>query len=179
MTSVRQPTPQAESVSGQTAPHLLRSKATSLARYVRTLENENIGGAPLRPDGSLTPDSRPLQALESRSLHPSRPIPLPRDLDAPESEAKSNPREEQLGAAALPKKFPWQVRATTLITIFGPPTASLILLAVDYFEYWRAVPFNLGDFLAAFFLFAIPRGYAFGTGAALLAAFALLRAIDR
>jgi hypothetical protein len=72
--------------------------------------------------------------------------------------------------SALQRLPPWQVRATALITLLGPPTASLILLALDYFEYWRAVPFNFADFLVAFFLFAIPVGYAFGTVPALLAA---------
>jgi hypothetical protein len=71
---------------------------------------------------------------------------------------------------ALPEKFPWQVRATTLITLIAPPTASLVLLAVYYFEYWRAVSFSRADFLAAYFLFAIPAGYVFGAVPALLAA---------
>jgi hypothetical protein len=62
----------------------------------------------------------------------------------------------------------WQVRATALIALLGPPTASLILLAVDYFKYWRAVLFNIADFLAALFLLAIPIGYAFGAVPALL-----------
>jgi hypothetical protein len=70
----------------------------------------------------------------------------------------------------LLEKLPWQVHVTIVITLCGPPTASLILLAVDFFEYWRAVPFKLADFLAAYFLFAIPVGYVFGAVPALLAA---------
>ena len=57
---------------------------------------------------------------------------------------------------------PSQVRAIALIALLGPPTASLILLAIDYVEYWRAVPLNLADFLVFFFLLAIPVEYAFG-----------------
>jgi hypothetical protein len=41
---------------------------------------------------------------------------------------------------------------------------------VGYFEYWRAVPFNLTDFLGAFFLFALPVGYVCGFVPTLLAA---------
>jgi len=78
--------------------------------------------------------------------------------------------------------MPWQIRATALITLLGPPGASLILLAVYYFEYWRTISFNFGDFLVVFFLFAIPVGYAFGVVPALLAALlycALLTAHSR
>jgi hypothetical protein len=63
----------------------------------------------------------------------------------------------------------WQVRKTALTALLGPPVASLILLAIDYFRYFRAVPFSVPDFLAAFFFFAIPVGYAFGVVPALLA----------
>jgi hypothetical protein len=55
---------------------------------------------------------------------------------------------------------PSQVRAIALIALLGPPTASLILLAIDHVEYRRAVPLNLADFLVVFFLLA-PIEYAF------------------
>jgi hypothetical protein len=94
-----------------------------------------------------------------------------RDLGAPENEANSNSFGGPLRARALLKKLtPWQVRATALITLLGPPAASLILLAVYYFEYWRTVPFHFADCLVVFFLIAIPDGYVFGTVPALLAA---------
>jgi hypothetical protein len=99
-----------------------------------------------------------------------RPIPPSRELDAPESEAKSNPRGRLLGRDSWLKKVPWQARTIAHITLLGPPAASLILLAVDCVEYWRAVPFNLASFLAVFFLFAVPVGYVFGAVPALLAA---------
>ena len=73
-------------------------------------------------------------------------------------------------ANALLQKLPWQVPAIARVTLIGPPIASLILLAVDYFEYWRAISFTFGDFLAAYFVFAIPVGYVFGAVPALLAA---------
>jgi hypothetical protein len=40
---------------------------------------------------------------------------------------------------------------------------------VNYFEYLRAVPFNLPDFLVAFLFFAIPVGYFYGVIPALVA----------
>jgi hypothetical protein len=106
-----------------------------------------------------------------------------RDLSAPESEAKSNLFGGRLRAGALLKKLtPWQVRATVLITLLGPPAANLILLAAYYFEYWRTIPFNFADCLVVFFLFAIPVRYVFGAVPALLAALlqcALLTARSR
>ena len=83
---------------------------------------------------------------------------------------RSNPSGRHLLAGALPARFPWQVRVSAQIVLLGPPAASLMLLAVDYFRYWQAVPFNLGDFLVTFLLFAIPVGYVFGGVPALLAA---------
>ena len=64
---------------------------------------------------------------------------------------------------------PSQVRAIALIALLGPPTASLILLAIDHVEYWRAAPLNLADFLVAFFLLATPIEYAYGAVPAVLA----------
>lgn len=72
--------------------------------------------------------------------------------------------------AAVKNHTPWQVRATALITILGPPAATLVLLPIDCFEYWRTVPFNLADLLVVFFLIAIPEGYVLGAVPALLAA---------
>jgi hypothetical protein len=63
----------------------------------------------------------------------------------------------------------WQVRTTARIALLGPPAASLVILVVDYFEYFRAVPFNILDFLVAFLLFALPVGYVFGVIPTLLA----------
>ena len=100
-----------------------------------------------------------------------RPVP-PRDLDGLETDTRAiwNLPAGRRRADSWLKKLPWQVRVITLVTLCGPPTASLILLTVDYFEYWRGVPFNLVDFLAAYLLFAIPVGYVFGAAPALLAA---------
>jgi hypothetical protein len=79
--------------------------------------------------------------------------------------------ERRLRAGApLKKSSPRRVHATALITLLGPPAASLILLAVYYFEYWRGVPFNLTDAVIVLFLIAVPEGYAFGAVPALLAA---------
>jgi hypothetical protein len=64
---------------------------------------------------------------------------------------------------------PWQFRTIARIALLVPPAASLVLLVVDYFEYFRAVPLNLPDFLVAFLLFAIPAGYLFGVIPALVA----------
>ena len=99
-----------------------------------------------------------------------RSSPLPRGLDAPKVEAKSNRCGGHLRAGALLEKLPWQVPAITRVTLIGPPIASLILLAVDYFEYWRAISFDFADFLAAYLVFAIPVGYVFGSVPMLLAA---------
>jgi hypothetical protein len=82
-----------------------------------------------------------------------------------------NSIRRHLRPGVLPDKLaPWKVRATALIALLGPPIASLVLLAVDYFEYWRPVPFTFADFLVDFFLLAMPVGYAFGVVPALLAA---------
>ncbi len=63
-----------------------------------------------------------------------------------------------------------QLRTSAHITLLGPAVASLILLVVDYFEYWRTAPLNLADALTAFYVFALPVGYVFGCVPALLAA---------
>lgn len=102
-----------------------------------------------------------------------RPATLLRDLDALESDtkAKSNQFERDLRAGGRPNKLTsWQVRAIARITLLGPPAASLILLTVDYFKYWRAISFDFADYLAAYFVFAIPAGYVFGAVPLLLAA---------
>ncbi len=70
----------------------------------------------------------------------------------------------------MSKSLPWQLRTTALVTLLGPAMASLILLVVDYFEYWRTVPLNFADALVAFCVFALPVGYVFGFVPALLAA---------
>jgi hypothetical protein len=64
----------------------------------------------------------------------------------------------------------WQLRTIVLITLVGPPTASLFLLTIDYCEYWQDVHFQFTDFLIAFLFFAVPVGYVFGAVPALLAA---------
>ena len=125
----------------------------------------------LRAVRSFDQNYRHIRPSEESDMPSERPIARLRDLGAPESEAKSNPFGGPLRAGALLKKLtPWQVRATVLITLLGPPAAHLILLAAYYFEYWRTVPFNFADCLVVFFLFAIPVGYAFGAVPALLAA---------
>jgi hypothetical protein len=142
-----------------------------MARDAKTTkEEENPVSTRLRSGGSLAADSRRSQLSEDGSPRSVPPIPLSRELDAPESKANSNPWVRHLGRDSWLKTGPWQLRTTTLMTLLGPPAASLILLAVDYLEYWRAVPFNLADFLAVFFLFAIPVGYVFGAVPVLLAA---------
>jgi hypothetical protein len=137
----------------------------------------------LRAVRSLDQSGRYRRPSEEGDMPSERPVARLRDFDAPESEAKSSPFGDQPRAGALLKKLnPWQVRATAPIPLLGPPAASLILLAVYYFEYWRTVPFNFADFLVVFFLFAIPAGYAFGAVPALLAALfycALLTAHSR
>ena len=65
----------------------------------------------------------------------------------------------------------WQARTMLLIGTVGPPVASLILLATDYLPYCPrgTEPVDLPSFVAAFVLFAVPVGYAFGLAPALLA----------
>lgn len=134
---------------------------------------------PLRSSGSLVPDSRQSGPSEDGSPRSVRPIPLPRDLDPPKSEAKSNRCGGHLRVHALLEKLPWQVPATTRITLIGPPTASLILLAVDYFEYWRAISFNFADFPRRVLCVRHPRGIRLWSRACIARRFALLRAVDR
>jgi len=155
----------------------------SMEGDVKTPKEGNAMSALLRAVRLFDQNCRHIRRSEEGDRPSERPIALLRDLGAPESEAKSNPLGERLRAGALLKKgTPWQVRATALITLLGPPAASLILLAVYYFEYWRTVPFNFADCLVVFFLIAIPVGYAFGAVPALLAALlycALLTAHSR
>ena len=161
-----------DSHSGKRHTRSLRAKERhQMARDAKTTkEEENPVSTRLRSGGSLAADSRRSRLSEDGSPRSVPPIPLARELDTPESKANSNPRGRHLGRDSWLKARPWQLRTTILITLLGPPAASLILLAVDYFEYWRAVPFNLGDFLAVFFLFAIPVGYVFGAIPLLFAA---------
>jgi hypothetical protein len=104
------------------------------------------------------------------------------DLDVPGSEPKATRFPGRLRADALlgtrkqPSAPSKRVRTTSYVAsglslfarttarcaLLGPPAASLILLVVDYFEYWRAVPFTLADILVAFFVFALPVGYVYG-----------------
>ena len=129
--------------------------------------------ARLRLFRSLDARAMYFRPSDESDLGPERPDTLLRDLDALESDrkAKSNPFDSHLRAGALRDKLtPWRVRASARITLLGPPAASLVLLVVDYFKYWRAIPFNFADFLALFFLFALPVGYVFGAVPALLAA---------
>jgi hypothetical protein len=155
----------------------------SMEGNMKTAKEGNAMSALLRAVRSLDQNFRHIWQSEESEMPSQRPIALLRDFHAPESEAKSNPFGGQLRAGALLKKrTPWQVRATALTTLLGPPAASLFLLAVYYFEYWRTAPFNFADFLIVFFLIAIPDGYAFGAVPALLAASlycALLTAYSR
>jgi hypothetical protein len=142
----------------------------SMEGDVKTAKEGNAMSALLRAVKSFDQNCRHLRPSEESDMPSQRPIALLRDFDAAESETKSNPIGGQLRAGALLKKrTPWQVRATALITLLGPPAASLILLTVYNFEYWRIVSFNFADFLIVFFLIAIPAGYAFGAVPALLA----------
>ena len=139
--------------------------------------------AVLRAVKSFDQNCRHIRPSEESDMPSQRPIALLRNFDAPESEAKSNLIGGHLHAGVLLKKrTPWQVRATALITLLGPPAPSLILLAVYNFEYWRVVSFNFADCLVVFILIVIPVGYAFGAVPALLAALlycALLTAHSR
>jgi hypothetical protein len=86
--------------------------------------------------------------------------------------AQSNPcLARPRSRTPLKLSLSWQLRTIVLITLLGPPTASLLLLAIDYYEYWQDVHFQFTDFLIAFLFFAVPVGYVFGTVPALLAAF--------
>jgi hypothetical protein len=155
----------------------------SMEGNVKTAKEGNAMSALLRAVRLFDQNCRHRRPSEESDMPSERPIARLRDLGAPESEAKSSPFGEQLRAGALLKKLnPWQVRATALITLLGPPAASLIFIAVYYFEYWRTVPFNFADCLVVFFLIAIPGGYAFGAVPVLLAALlycALLTAHSR
>jgi len=92
-------------------------------------------------------------------------------LDSESGEHPIPPAERRLTAPFKgTKRAAWQLRTAALITLLAPPAASFVLLAVDYFRYWRDIPFSPGDFLAALFVFAIPVGYAYGFVPALLAA---------
>jgi hypothetical protein len=83
----------------------------------------------LRAVRSFDQNWRHIRPSEESDMPSVRPIALLRDLGAPESEAKSNPFGGQQRAGALLKKLiPWQVRATALITLLGPPAASFILI---------------------------------------------------
>jgi hypothetical protein len=120
---------------------------------------------------SFDQSARPIRSSEATDMPSERPVALLRDFHALEGEAQSHPYGGRLRGGALPKEnTPWQLRATALITLLAPPAASLILLAVYYFEYRRTVPFNVTDSLIVLFLIAIPQGYAFGAVPALLAA---------
>ena len=84
----------------------------------------------LRAVRSFDQNCRHIRPSEESDGPSGRLIAFLRDFRAPESEAKSNPFGGQLRAGALLKKrTPWQVRGTALITLLGPPAASLILLA--------------------------------------------------
>src|ERR1700724_2538964 len=153
------------------APRSLRSTAISMEGDVKTAKEGNAMRTLLRAVRSFDQNCRYVRPSEESDMPSGRPTSLLRDLGAAETEAKSNPFGGQLRSGALLKKLtPWQVRATALITLLGPPAASLIFIAVYYFEYWRTVPFNFADCLVVFFLIAIPGGYAFGAVPVLLAA---------
>ena len=68
-------------------------------------------------------------------------------------------------------QLPWQVRATLLIGIVGPPLASLILLTIKFFPQLegRTEHVDVSGFISLFILFAVPVGYCFGVFPALLA----------
>src|SRR6266481_4825773 len=98
---------------------------------VKTPKEGNAMSTLLRAVRSFDQNCRYIRPSEESDMPSGRPISLLRDFHAPESEAKSNPFGRQLRAGTLLKKLaPWQVRATALITLLGPPAASLILLAV-------------------------------------------------
>ena len=79
----------------------------------------------LRAVRSFDQNCRHIRPSEELDRPSGRPIEFLRDFHAPESEAKSIPFGGQLRAGALLKKrTPWQVRATALITLLGPPAAS-------------------------------------------------------
>jgi hypothetical protein len=65
----------------------------------------------------------------------------------------------------------WQIRTTLLIGVVGPPVASLVVMTGNYLPWWErgAEPIDVPCFLAAFLLFGLPVGYAFGVVPALLA----------
>src|SRR5258708_36930940 len=107
-----------------------------MERDVKTAKEENTMSALLHAVRSFDRNCRHIRPSEESDMPPSgRPIALLRDFHAPESEAKSNPFGGLLRAKALLEtRTLWQVRATALITLFRPPPASLILLAVYYFE---------------------------------------------
>ena len=141
-----------------------------VARDIIESVREKKSAGALRSVASSAPDLRRLRSSKEGSPLSALPMPPPRGSAAPQNEATSNPDVGHLRANGLLAKLRWQVRAAILTTLLGPPTASLILLAVFYFEYWQASPFKLADFLAMFLLFAIPVGYVFGTVPALVAA---------
>jgi hypothetical protein len=69
------------------------------------------------------------------------------------------------------KLLSWQIRTTLLIGVVGPPVASLVLMTGNYLPWWEggAEPIDVPGFVAAFLLFGLPVGFAFGVIPALLA----------
>ena len=102
----------------------------SMKGDVKTAKEGNAMSTLLRAVRSFDQNCRHIRPSEESDMPSGRPIAFLRDFHAPESEAKSNPFGGQLRAGVLLKKrTPWQVRATALITLLGPPASSLILLA--------------------------------------------------
>jgi hypothetical protein len=147
----------------------LRSTTISIEGDAKTAKEGNAMSTLLHADRSFDQSVRPIRPSREGDRPSERPVALG-DFDATEGEAKANPFGGRLCVAVLLKNTPWQVRATTLMTLLGPPAASVILIAVYYCEYWPTVPFNFADSLLVLFLIAIPEGNAFGAVPALLAA---------